>query len=90
MATVSVSKGKIIIRDGRKTALAAGEIVNGRPLVRVPREFADTLRRGYNGHIVMTDESGMCSAPSASQAKKMLKDAGVPSEAIKAAFGHLR
>jgi hypothetical protein len=88
---VTSSKGKLIVTDGRKTMLAAGEVVNGRALVRVPRGLADMLRRGYNGHVAMIDgSSGMASAPSASQAKKMLRELGIPADHIKEAFGHLR
>lgn len=87
---VTSSKGKLIVKDGNQTVLAAGEIVNGRALVRVPPGFAEMLRTGFNGHIAMVDGSGMASAPPADQAKKLMRQMGLDNEDIRTAFGHLR
>lgn len=87
---VTASKGKIVVKDNGRTLLAAGEIVNGRALVRVPTDFAAHLRSGFNGHIAMVDANDTASAPPASQAKKILRDLGVDPDDIKRAFGHLK
>lgn len=87
---VTASRGKIIVRDGDHTVLAAGEITNGRALVRVPQDFAEHIRRGFEGHVAMVDASGLASAPPAAQAKKLLKAMGIDPDLIKQAFGHLR
>jgi len=85
---VTSRRGKLVVKENGRVVLSAGEISNGRASVQVPNGFGPALA-GLDGHIVLVDSDGMCSAPSAAAAKKMLREAGLPKEHIAAAFGHL-